>query len=152
MARKRHSDEDCLYEPSMKDRLEELKTQREALSRETASPEPVGIDILLHPRASEVYGRWVDRRLDQSLKGDNPHEAVELIRSLINHIDLIPRADGSGLDATLYGALAQILAVCNEISGNKKHPEDETSGCLLSVVAGAAIPKIFSYFAPFNVR
>ena len=128
--------EDGLYEPSMKDRLGELKAQREALEAEFIAPEPTSIDILLHPRANEIYGRWVER-LDQSLKGDNPHEAVELIRSLIDHIDLTPRPDGSGLDATLYGALAQILAVCNEISSNKKRPEDETSGRLLSVVAGA---------------
>ena len=128
--------EDGLYEPSMKDRLGELKAQREALEAEFIAPKPTSIDILLHPRANEIYGRWVER-LDQSLKGDNPHEAVELIRSLIDHIDLTPRPDGSGLDATLYGALAQILAVCNEISSNKKRPEDETSGRLLSVVAGA---------------
>ena len=128
--------EDGLYEPSMKDRLADLKGQREALEAEFIMPEPTSIDVLLHPRATEIYGRWVER-LDQSLKGDNPHEATELVRSLIDHIDLTPRPDGPGLDATLYGALAQILAVCNEITGNKKRPEDETSGRLLSVVAGA---------------
>ena len=128
--------EDGLYEASMKDRLADLKGQKEALEAEFIIPEPVSIDVLLHPRANEIYSRWV-KRLDQALKGENPHEATELIRSLIDYIDLTPRPDKSGLDATLYGALAQILAVCSEISGNKKRPEVETSGRLLSVVAGA---------------
>ena len=64
-------------------------------------------------------------------------EGMELAGGRIDFIDLNPRTDGSGFDATLYGALAQILSVCNEISGNKKRPEGEPSGRLLSVVAGA---------------
>ena len=128
--------EDGLYESSMKERLAALKAEREALEREFIVPEPPGIEVLLHPRSAEIYRRWVER-LDQSLKGDNQHEAIELIRSMIDHIDLNPRQDGPGLDATLYGALAQILSVCGEISGNKKRPEGEPSGRLLSVVAGA---------------
>jgi len=65
---------------------------------------------------------------------------MELIRSMIDHILLTPNADGNALDATLYGSLAQILSVCNEISGTKKRPEDDASGRLLSVVAGARNP------------
>ena len=128
--------EDGLYEPSMKDRLEELKIQRDAIAQETFIPEPLAMDILQHPRAAEIYGRWVGR-LEQSLEGENPFEAMELIRSMIDHILLTPNADGNALDATLYGSLAQILSVCNEISGTKKRPEDDASGRLLSVVAGA---------------
>ncbi len=128
--------EDGLYEPSMKDRLAELKAQKEAIELEGLPPAPLAMDVLQHPRAAKIYGRWVER-LEHALDGDNPHEAMELIRSLIDHISLIPRTDGNGLDATLYGALAQILAVCSEIEGNKKRPEDDASGRLLSVVAGA---------------
>ena len=128
--------EDGLYEPSMKDRLDELKTQREAIALESLVPEPIAMDILQHPRAAEIYGRWVGR-LEKSLEGESPMEAMELIRSLIDHILLTPSADGSGLDATLYGSLAQILSVCSELSGIKKRPEVDASGRLLSVVAGA---------------
>ena len=131
--------EDGLYEPSMKDRLDELKTQREAIALESLVPEPIEMDILQHPRAAEIYGRWVGR-LEQSLEGESPLEAIELIRSLIEHIVLTPSADGSGLDATLYGSLAQILSVCSELSGIKKRPEVDASGRLLSVVAGARNP------------
>lgn len=92
--------EDGLYEPSMKDCLAELKAQKEAIELETLPPAPMAMDILQHPRSTLIYGRWVER-LDQSLKGDNPYEATELVRSLIDHIDLTPRPDGPGLDATL---------------------------------------------------
>ena len=127
--------EDGLYEPTMKDRLTELKAQKEAIDQEFAIPEPDNVEALLHPRAGEIYGRWV-QRLELSLEGDNPQEAMELIRNLIDHVELSPRPDGCGLDATLYGALAEILNICNELSGSKKRPEDEASGRLLSVVAG----------------
>ena len=128
--------EDGLYEPSMKDRLADLKKQREAVDQEFLAPPPASMEVLLHPRASEIYGRWV-QRLEQSLEGENQLEAIELIRSLIDRIELSPSHDGSELNALLFGALAQILAVCTELSGNKKRPEDEPAGRLLSVVAGA---------------
>ena len=128
--------EDGLYEPSMKDRLAELKEQREAIDHEFLIPPPTRMDVLLHPRAAEIYGRWVER-LEQSLEGENQFEAMELIRGLIDRIELLPNRDSSKLDALLFGALAQILAVCSELSGNKKRPEVEPSGRLLSVVAGA---------------
>ena len=120
----------------MKDRLAELKEQRIAVDQEFMAPPPENLDVLLHPRAAEIYGRWVER-LEQSLEGENQLEAMELIRSLIDYIELSPSPSGAELDASLFGALAQILAVCSEISGNKKRPEGEPSGRLLSVVAGA---------------
>ena len=128
--------EDGLYESSMKDRLAGLKEQRDAIGREFATPSPANVDILLHPRAADTYRRWVER-LEQALEGEEQIEAREIVRSLIERIDLNPSGNNQGLDAMLYGALAQILAICNEISGNKKRPEDETPGRLLSVVAGA---------------
>ena len=131
--------EDGLYEPSMKDRLAELKEQRIAVDQEFMAPPPENLDVLLHPRAAEIYGRWVER-LEQSLEGENQLEAMELIRSLIDYIELSPSPSGAELDASLFGALAQILAVCSENSGNKKRPEGEPSGRLLSVVAGAHSP------------
>lgn len=128
--------EDGLYEPSIKDRLADLKEQRDAIGRDTAKPEAVNPDILLHPRAGEIYRRWV-ARLEHALEGENKLEASELVRSLIDHIEIKPSGNSNEFDAMLYGALAQILAICSEISGNKKRPEDATSGRLLSVVAGA---------------
>jgi hypothetical protein len=48
------------------------------------------------------------------LLGDVKHrdEAMELIRSLIEKVELTPRKEG-GLDALLHGELARILVLCS---------------------------------------
>jgi hypothetical protein len=64
-------------------------------------------------------------------------EAAEVLRSLIDRIELSPRKDGKGLGAVLHGDLAHILALCEAPNGKQKLPEKHISGSLLSVVAGA---------------
>jgi hypothetical protein len=55
---------------------------------------------------------------------------------MIERVVLTPRPDGKGLDATLIGALAALLSVSAEVSGDKKPPAASPSGGQLSVVAG----------------
>jgi len=62
---------------------------------------------------------------------------MELARGRIDLIELNPRTNGSGIDATLYGALAQILAVCSTRARNKKTPRRNASGLFGILVAGA---------------
>jgi site-specific DNA recombinase len=50
---------------------------------------------------------------------------------------LTPRPDGRGLDAILFGALAALLSVSAEVSGNKKPSAAGPSEGQLSLVAGA---------------
>jgi site-specific DNA recombinase len=56
---------------------------------------------------------------------------------MIDRVVLTPKPEGRGLEATLYGALAALLSVVAEISGEKKPPVAGPSGGQLSVVAGA---------------
>ncbi len=100
--------------------------------------EPIGpdLDVLLHPRLPEPYRRKVEA-LQRVLEGPDRAEAMELIRTMIDRVDLAPRPDGSGLDAVLHGDLAAILAACGEASGQQKLPgAGERPGSQLSVVAG----------------
>ena len=62
-------------------------------------------------------------------------ETVELMR--FEDSVLTPRPDGRALDATLFGALATLLSVSAEVSGNKKPSAAGPSEGQLSVVAGA---------------
>jgi site-specific DNA recombinase len=62
-------------------------------------------------------------------------EANEVLRALVERVELTPKADGSGVDAILYGDLARIFAVCGE-AGTKKRPAAGAEGRQLSVVAG----------------
>lgn len=64
--------------------------------------------------AAEIYRRRVER-LEHALDGDNPLEASEHMRNRIDHIEIKPRGTRNAFDAKLYGARAQILAICNEI-------------------------------------
>ncbi len=64
-------------------------------------------------------------------------EAAEILRGLIERIDLVPRAGGPGLDACLYGDLARILAFCGAADDKKELPGSGEPGSQLSVVAGA---------------
>ena len=84
---------------------------------------------------SEIYRRKVVE-LEVALNDERIRgEAAEVLRGLIDRIELEPRADGSGVEARLHGALAAILAFCDE--HNKKRPGTEVPGRQLSVVAGA---------------
>jgi len=79
--------EDGLYQPSMKARLEELETEKAALisSRDARPTIP---NISVHPNLAAIYQRKVEEL--ESLLEDAAHkdEAMELIRSLIDKIEL----------------------------------------------------------------
>ena len=63
-------------------------------------------------------------------------------------MDLNPRPDGSGLDATLYGALARISTVCTQMADNKNRPEGDASGRFEELVAGARNTREFELSCP----
>ena len=128
--------EDGLYEPTMKARLNELRTEREALSREVDTDDEQAFDVLTHPRLAEIYARRIDRLMEELNRPDHA-EASDLIRSLIEKIELHPRKDSKGLDAVLFGDLAGILGLCAEAQDNKKRPAANDAGRRMSVVAGA---------------
>jgi site-specific DNA recombinase len=103
--------EDGLYQPSMKIRLAELEVEKASLVAQQARSEVVP-NISVHPNLAAVYRRKVEEL--ESLLEDIEHkdEAMELIRSLIDKINLAPR-EGGGVVAILRGDLARILALCS---------------------------------------
>ena len=108
---------------------EKAKLQEDAISE----PTPV---IPLHPALPQVYAAKV-ARLEEAL--NDPairEEANELLRTLIERVELQPGAEGGPVRAVVRGDLAQILEVCENAAGNKKRPAAGAGG-VLSVVAGA---------------
>ena len=92
--------------------------------------------VRLRPRLAEIYAERV-QQLETSLNNSAiREEAAEVLRSLIDRIELHPRGDGKGVDAELHGDLAEILAFCDESAGAGKFPKTSVSGSQLSVVAG----------------
>src|SRR5262249_18492973 len=115
-------------------RLADLERQHDLL-RTRLREAPIST-VRLHPRLAEVYAEKV-QQLEAALNDPAVRrEAGEALRSLIDHIELTPSSTGQGLDANLYGALAQILSLCGEGDSIKKSPKAGTSGSQLSVVAG----------------
>jgi site-specific DNA recombinase len=103
--------EDGLYQPSMKARLAELEAEKAALIRqkETTSTPP---NVSVHPNLAAVYRKKVEELETLLEDADHRDEAIELIRSLIDKIELTPK-EGGGMDALLHGDLARILALCS---------------------------------------
>ncbi|MGF1609004.1 MAG: recombinase family protein [Kiloniellales bacterium] len=131
--------EDGMYTPAMKDRMAALETRRDELERELRSAMPAP-PLRLHPGLSRIYRRKVEQ-LEAALNDDSiKAEAAEVLRALIDWIELVPRADGAGLDARLHGELAAILAFCDEGEHKEKLPGTGVPGSQLSVVAGARTP------------
>jgi site-specific DNA recombinase len=95
--------------------------------------------VRLHPRLAEVYAEKV-QQLEQALNDPNIRaEAADVLRSLIDRIELRPRGEGQGIAATLHGDLAQILGLCDDSNRKQKLPKTGASGSQLSVVAGGWI-------------
>ena len=128
--------EDGLYEPSMKERMQELEREKALLSSEYTIEGGPDIEVLLHPKLPEIYKRRVES-LTESLGNAGNEEAHELVRSMIERVDLVPRECGNGLDAVLHGELAAILKICAEATGKVKRPASKEAGRIPSVVAGA---------------
>jgi hypothetical protein len=69
----------------------------------------------------QLYRRKVEA-LERGLEGPDRAEAMDLIRSTIERIELRPRSGQKGLDAVLYGDLAAIMAACEATGAKSKRP------------------------------
>ncbi len=103
--------EDDLYQPSMKARLTELEAEKAILisSRDTSVTLP---NVSVHPNLAAVYRRKVEELETLLEETEHKDEAMELIRSLIEKIELTPK-EGGGVEALLHGDLARILNLCS---------------------------------------
>ena len=128
--------EDGLYDSSMKARLKDLQAERQTLEAERADEAGSSDDlaVLSHPSLPQIYRRKIEH-LETVLDGPERTEAMNLIRSMIDHIELRP-SRGKSLDAILHGDLAAILSV-SQAAKNENALGRGAAGRQLSVVAGA---------------
>ncbi|MFD0986227.1 recombinase family protein [Methyloligella solikamskensis] len=96
--------------------LERRKAELQRLIDETEEP-----PALLHPNMAEHYRKEVDRLHDALADEDHRHEAVAIIRDLVDKIVLHPQPEGSKttMAIDLHGDLAGILSLAAE---TKKPP------------------------------
>ena len=128
--------EDGMYQPSMKTRMQELESEKQALSRllET-TPEPPA--LRLHPSLSDLY-RTKIRNLASALQDPSlKMEATEALRGLVSEVRMVPDADApNGHHIELVGELAGILSL-GELDTTK--PARVAGFKSETVVAGARI-------------
>jgi len=116
-------------------RLTDLEKQQELLEARLSEAPPS--PVRLHPRLAEVYAEKV-QQLEKALNDPAIRtEAANVLRSLIDRIELRPSGEAESIAAALYGDLAQILALCDGSRPKQKLPKAGASGSQLSVVAGA---------------
>ena len=95
--------------------LVERREELEALLSGTKE-EPV----LLHPNMAAEYRKQVANLTQVLHRDENRGEAVDILRSLVDRIELNPNQQGQ-LEIDLYGDLAGILT----LAGRKKTPIDQ---------------------------
>ncbi len=73
-----------------------------------------------------------------SSDADVPAAAFDRPRSMIERVDITPRADGNGVDTLLHGDLAGILA----LGRNDKRPTGVSDGAQVTLVAGTGFEPV----------
>ena len=84
--------EDGLYQPSMKDRLAPLESEKALLSS-LLEQTPAPPALRLHPSLPDLYRSKI-RKLSEALNEPGlKREATEVLRGLISEVRMIPEAD-----------------------------------------------------------
>jgi len=99
----------------MNDRMRQLEAERQALQKAEEAietPQPV----MVHPNLAELYRRRVADLEKLLTDPELGAEAMDLIRSMITEIKVVPRQGAEGVDLELAGDLARILHLCSTSS------------------------------------
>ena len=119
------------------ERMAATRTQLATVG-ETAEAE---FTILSYPNLPELYRRKV-AQLEAVLEGPDRAEAMDLIRSMIDRVELRTRSEGKELDAVLHGDLAAILSACAGAVEKGNAPDLAIAGRQLSLVAGTGFEPV----------
>jgi hypothetical protein len=128
--------EDGAYHPSLKDRLTALEAEKAAIQghlAELADPPKVQV----HPNSVGLYRRMIANLAETLSASENPAEAMDIVRQLVDRVVLEPREEG-GLKASLYGDLAAMLMPVDGDRRIANDPGQGGAGSRLSVVAGTS--------------
>ena len=114
------------YSRALGDRLADLEKQQELLEARLSEAPPSS--VRLHPGWPRSM-RKRSEQLEQALNDPTVRaEAADVLRSLIDRIELRPTDKGQGVAATLHGDMAQILALCDNSGRKQKLPKPGLRG------------------------
>ena len=122
-----------LRSPGLREKLEKLEAERDALRRALSAPPPS--PVRLHPNLAELYRRRVEELASALEDEDLRTSAVLLIRRLIERVVVTELEHG--FQAELNGAIVNMVSLAlGEASGTEKAVLDERTACSVKVVAG----------------
>jgi len=103
---------------SMKAKLIELEGEKEVFSTKMAAFSQAENVVEFHPATVEAYRKKV-AELQAALTSDTRerHEAKEIVRSLVNGIDVVPLVGRGQVELRVCGALAELLNLPSRQSG-----------------------------------
>jgi site-specific DNA recombinase len=125
--------EDGNYNSTLTKRLSVLEADKAKAETDFANAAGPA-KLRIHPNLPALYRRKVELLQEALSEPTTQVEAGEIIRSLIDRIELTPADDT--LAIKLYGDLAQIIAFSETSADKQKGPVSGKAGPLLSVVAG----------------
>jgi site-specific DNA recombinase len=101
---------DGVATPGMKTKLIEIEREKEILIAEMEAFALADNVVTLHPAAVEAYRRKVGE-LQSALKSDERDrwEAMDIVRSLVTSIDIVPLVGRGQVELRVCGALAELL-------------------------------------------
>ena len=121
-------------EPGLvRDRLRQLEERRSEIIAEMKTRQGNQV-VEIHPNLPDIYRRKVSN-LQEVLEDETARpQAVEIIRSLIDRIEVRPGLPRGRCEVTLVGALAQILGFASQ---NTAGPTSSAHGGTFLMVAGS---------------
>ena len=119
---------------SIRAKLKELEARKRDLERQLSQVDPTPT-IEIHPNLGELYRRKVqDLGVLLTNEASRP-QAMEIIRSLVQRIEVAPGATRGKAQLTLYGALASIFDFA--VGGQNTKATADGGLCRVLLVAGA---------------
>ncbi len=129
--------EDGMYEPAMKDRMEDLERRKaEILARMEQAPEDVP-DI--HPNIAEIYKAKVTQLSEALADPELRDQAAEAFRALVDEVVLEPGDKCGEVNATLRGEVMNILDI---VAGRKTRSRSQV------ITKDVASPRNHLYLRP----
>lgn len=112
--------EDGMYQPTMKERMDELEQQKAAVEERLAAAPPDMPD--LHPNVAELYRAKITRLAETLNEPEADGSARQDIRSLVGEVVLTPGEGRGEINAVLRG---ELMAILDLAEGRRRSPRPE---------------------------
>ena len=113
---------------TLKEELDRVEARSDELDRLLEQQEDDHA-VLIHPNMARRYQEEIRQLVTTINDEERRDEAIGLLRTLIDRIELVPNEDRSNLVINLYGELAGILA----IAMSKEKPLADNDALLMGV-------------------